>query len=117
MHILVSLVLMIAALTWHGAALAQGTKQPLVIGTGATVGIYYAAGGGLCRILNRYRHDSSLICAAETTGGSAANVEAVRTKDVALGLVQSDIQAAAYRGEGNFTGRAYSGLRSLFSLH
>lgn len=96
------------------AALAQ--EGFIGIGTGGVTGVYYAAGGALCRLLNKGRHEHGLRCSSEPTGGSIFNVNALRAGELELGVVQSDVAYNAYQGEGQFEA-PLTQLRSLFSIH
>lgn len=97
---------------------AQAVEQNFIsIGTGGVTGVYYPAGGSICRMLNRERKVHGIRCSAESTGGSVYNVNTIRQKELDFGVVQSDIQAAAVQGTRMFEGKAYSGLRAVFSIH
>jgi len=98
------------------AALAQ--EKLVTIGTGAITGVYYPAGGAICRLLNRGRKEHGIRCFVESTGGSIYNIYALRDGELAFGIVQSDWQYNAYKGEGVFDdGPPFENLRSVFSLH
>ena len=102
------------------SAVAQDNTQGKIvtIGTGAITGVYYPAGGAICRLLNKDRKQHAIRCFVESTGGSIYNLNALRAHDLDVGIVQSDWQHSAYRGEGVFAnGPAFKELRSLFSLH
>jgi TRAP transporter TAXI family solute receptor len=90
----------------------------IVIGTGAITGVYYPAGGAMCRLINKQRKELGIRCAVEATAGSIYNIDALKNAEVDFGIVQSDWQEHAYNGTGTFskTGR-YDKLRHLFSLH
>ena len=101
-------------------AMAQDQAQGKIvtIGTGAITGVYYPAGGAICRLLNKDRKQHGIRCFVESTGGSIYNLNALRAEDIDFGIVQSDWQHSAYRGEGVFAGGPpLKELRSLFSLH
>ncbi len=87
----------------------------IVIGTGAITGVYYPAGGAICRLVNRER---KVKCAVESTQGSIYNLNALRNAEIDLAIVQSDWQEHAFNGTADFTktGRM-DNLRFLFSLH
>ncbi|MBN8543144.1 MAG: TAXI family TRAP transporter solute-binding subunit [Alphaproteobacteria bacterium] len=88
------------------------------IGTGAITGVYYPAGGAICRLLNQKRKEHGIRCFVESTGGSIYNLNALRDGELTFAIVQSDWQYNAYKGEGIFdNGPAFSDLRSVFSLH
>lgn len=107
-----------AALTLAAGAAAQAQQTFISIGTGAVTGVYYPAGGAICRLVNRDRATHGIRCGVESTGGSVFNVNAIRSGELEFGVAQSDIQYNAVNGTGQFTeGGAFEGLRAVFSLH
>ena len=88
----------------------------LTVGTGGVTGVYYPAGGAVCRLVNARRSEHGIRCSVESTGGSVYNVNALKRGEMELAVVQSDFQAYGYRGENGFDG-AFNEMRSLFSLH
>jgi uncharacterized protein len=90
----------------------------LTIGTGSVTGVYYPAGGAICRLVNRGRRDHGIRCSVESTGGSVYNLNALRNGEIEIAATQSDWQYHAYNGTGPFKDvGADKNLRSLFSLH
>lgn len=102
-----------------GGATAQAQDQTFIsIGTGGVTGVYYPAGGAICRLVNRDRSEHGIRCGVESTGGSVFNVNAIRSGELEFGVAQSDIQFHAVNGTGQFAdGGAFEGLRAVFSLH
>ncbi len=101
------------------AAPAQA-QQPtfITIGTGGVTGVYYPAGGAICRMLARTRSEHGIRCGAESTGGSVFNVNALRSGELEFGVAQSDVQFHAYNGSGRFTEQGPDEkLRAVFSIH
>lgn len=98
-----------------GTASAQQTF--VSIGTGGVTGVYYAAGGAICRLVNKDRADHGVRCSVESTGASVFNVNTIRAGELELGFAQSDVGYNAYEGAGQFEGDAYKDLRSVFSMH
>ena len=95
-------------------------QQPtfITIGTGGVTGVYYPAGGAICRMLARTRAEHGIRCGAESTGGSVFNVNAIRSGELEFGVAQSDVQFNAYNGTGSFKDQgANEKLRSVFSIH
>ena len=88
-----------------------------VIGTGGVTGVYFPAGGALCRVINAERHRHGARCSIEASPGSVHNVQAVADGEYDFGIVQSDVLHRAYRGEGTFDGAPVREIRALFSLH
>jgi len=98
------------------AAAAEQTF--LTIGTAGVTGIYYAVGGGICRLVNKGRRDHGIKCSVESTGGSVYNLKSIRAGELEMGTVQSDWQYHAYNGSSVFSDNgADKELRSVFSLH
>lgn len=115
------------ALTTGAAAMFAALASPLPavaqqkfvsIGTGGVTGVYYAAGGAICRLVNKDRADHGMRCSVESTGGSVFNVNTIKAGELDLGVVQSDVGYNAYNGDGQFKDSgAFKKLRSVFSLH
>lgn len=97
---------------------AQPTVRYVTIGTGGVTGVYYPAGGAICRLVNKGRRTHGIRCSVESTGGSAANIEGLRSTDLDFGVVQSDAQYAAVYGKAPFEANGpFKELRSVFALH
>lgn len=113
----------VAALTVAGAIalpnMAAAAEQTfLTIGTAGVTGIYYAVGGGICRLVNKGRRDHGIKCSVESTGGSVYNLKSIRAGELEMGTVQSDWQYHAYNGSSVFEDNGPDkDLRSIFSLH
>ena len=109
---------LVAATLLAGAGMAHGQQQFITIGTGGVTGVYYPAGGAICRLMNEDRAEHGFRCSVESTAGSVYNLNAIREGDLSFGVTQSDIMSFAANGEGDFTDAgAWEGLRSVFSLH
>ncbi|MDW9906814.1 TAXI family TRAP transporter solute-binding subunit [Sinorhizobium meliloti] len=105
-----------AALFFSGGAAAQ--QKFVTIGTGGVTGVYYAAGGAICRLLNKDRKTHGIRCSVESTGGSAFNVNTIKEGELDFGMAQSDVQYNAMKGEESFKeGGAHADLRAVFSIH
>ncbi len=101
-----------------GATPAQAQQKFVTIGTGGVTGVYYAAGGAICRLMNKDRAQHGIRCSVESTGGSVYNVNTIKAGELDFGVSQSDIQYNALKGEVQFAdGGAFPDLRSVFSLH
>jgi len=113
-----------AALT--GAVLAATTfstqvvadQKFITIGTGGQTGVYYVVGQSVCRMVNRNSDEHGVRCNAPSTGGSVANVNGMKSGELDMGVVQSDVHYRAYNGEANFEeGGAWGEMRSVFTMH
>jgi hypothetical protein len=107
-----------APLSTTPTAAPQRAAGTIYIGTAGVTGVYYPAGGAVCRLVNDYRARHGLQCSVESTEGSAANIAGIEAGDLDFGVVQSDLQYEASRGVGRFASAgAFEELRSVFSLH
>jgi TRAP transporter TAXI family solute receptor len=107
---------LLAALALSGAAHAQ--QKFVTIGTGGVTGVYYAAGGAICRLVNKDRAKHGIRCSVESTGGSVFNVNTIKAGELDMGVAQSDVQYNATKGLGQFKDAgAWADQRAVFSLH
>ena len=103
-----------------GGSLATASAQTFItIGTGGVTGVYYPTGGAICRLVNKDRAEHGIRCSVESTGGSVYNVNTMRSGELDMGVVQSDVQYNALNGEGEeFEGAGpFEDLRAVFSVH
>ena len=115
----VALGLLVGA-TLLAADLASAQEQKFItIGTGGVTGVYYPAGGAVCRLVNKGRNEHGIRCSVESTGGSVYNVNTIRQGELDMGIVQSDVQYKALKGEGEeFKDQGpFEDLRAVFSVH
>jgi len=100
------------------AAPAQAQQQFVTIGTGGVTGVYYAAGGAICRLINKDRAKHGIRCSVESTGGSVYNLNTIRAGELDFGVAQSDWQFHAYNGSSSFKDAGPNkDLRAVFALH
>lgn len=97
---------------------ASAQQRFVTIGTGGVTGVYYAAGGAICRLVNKDRAKHGIRCSVESTGGSVFNINTIRAGELDMGVAQSDWQYHAYRGTSAFKDQGpFKELRAVFSLH
>jgi len=110
---------LVVAATSPNLASAKDTESRFItIGTGGVTGVYYPAGGSICKFVNRNRKEHNIRCSVESTGGSAYNINTMRAGELDFGVAQSDQQFYAYNGKNQYAVQgAYTELRSVFSLH
>ena len=115
-RMLLALPVAIALSLASAPAVAQ--QKFVTIGTGGVTGVYYAAGGALCRLVNKDRAKHGIRCSVESTGGSVFNVNTIKAGELDLGFTQSDVQYNAVKGLTQFKdGGAFSDLRAVFAVH
>ena len=109
----------VAALYTAALAAPVSAQQKFVtIGTGGVTGVYYAAGGAICRLVNKDRAKHGIRCSVESTGGSVFNVNTIKAGELDLGFAQSDVQYNAVKGLSQFKdGGAVADLRAVFAVH
>ncbi len=90
----------------------------ITIGTGGQTGVYYVVGQSICKLVNR-ENRGDIKCTAPSTGGSIANLNALRAGEQDMGVAQSDWQYHAYNGTApdKFPEGANKDLRAVFSVH
>jgi TRAP transporter TAXI family solute receptor len=104
-----------AAIIAGSAVTAQ--ERFITIGTGGQTGVYFVVGQSICRLVNRGTAEHNLKCTAPSTGGSIANINAIKAGDMDMGVAQSDWQFHAYNGSSQFEGDGFDKLRAVFSVH
>ncbi|MEM6371326.1 MAG: TAXI family TRAP transporter solute-binding subunit [Pseudomonadota bacterium] len=107
-------IVAVAALT---AQVAVAQERFITIGTGGQTGVYFVVGQSICRLVNRGTADHNLKCTAPSTGGSIANINAIKAGDMDMGVAQSDWQYHAFNGSSEFEGKQFENLRAVFSVH
>ena len=96
---------------------AAAQQRFITIGTGGVTGVYYAAGGAICRLVNKDRKTHGIRCSVESTGGSVFNINTIKAGELDMGVAQSDVHYNAARGLAQFKDGAFAELRSVMSLH
>ncbi len=89
----------------------------VAIGTGSLTGIYYPTGNAIAKLINKNTSTHNIKVAVQSTGGSVFNINAIISKELEFGVVQSDRQYQAYHGLEEWNGKPYKQLRSVFSIH
>ena len=95
---------------------AQAQQKYITIGTGGVTGVYYPAGGAVCRLVNKDRAKHGIRCSVESTGGSVFNINTIKAGELDMGVAQSDVHYNAVQGKNQFKER-FAELRSVFALH
>ena len=117
MRIKLALAGLAAAVAATAVPPAVAQQKFVTIGTGGVTGVYYAAGGAICRLVNKDRAKHGIRCSVESTGASVFNVNTVKAGELDFGFAQSDVQYNALKGTGQFKDQPYADLRAVFALH
>jgi TRAP transporter TAXI family solute receptor len=112
---LVSAILVLACL----AGCSKGGKTTFAtVGTGGVTGVYYQVGQAIMKVMNERTGETGLKVTAEATGGSVANINAILSGDMTVGVCQSDRQYQAYNGRGEWEKKGpQNALRAICSFH
>ncbi|MCW5632397.1 MAG: TAXI family TRAP transporter solute-binding subunit [Rubrivivax sp.] len=104
--------------TFAAAPAAFAQQKFITIGTGGVTGVYYAAGGAICRLMNKDRAKHGIRCSVESTGGSVFNINTIKAGELDFGVAQSDWQFHAMNGSKVFEKDGkHTDLRAVFSVH
>jgi len=100
------------------APAAHAQQKYITIGTGGVTGVYYAAGGAICRLVNKDRKAHGIRCSVESTGGSVFNINTIKAGELDMGVAQSDVHFNATKGIAQFQkDGAFGDMRAVMSLH
>ncbi len=106
------------AAAFAGAPAAQAQQKFITIGTGGVTGVYYAAGGAICRLVNKDRAKHGIRCSVESTGGSVFNINTIKAGELDMGVAQSDVHFNAAKGAAQFKESGpFAELRAVMALH
>ena len=90
----------------------------ITIGTANEHGVYFPAGGSICRLVKRGIKEHGIHCFVQPTSGSVYNLKALQKGDQDLALAQADWIYSAYKGTNEFAGNGPNKkLRTVFLLH
>jgi len=114
----ISHALLATALAAVSTTVLAAEEKFITIGTGGQTGVYYVVGQSICKLVNRGEEEHGIKCTAPSTGGSVANLNALKAGEQDMGVAQSDQQFNAYNGVGPFADSgANEDLRAVFSVH
>lgn len=90
----------------------------ITIGTANELGVYYPAGGAICRLVKRGIKEHGIRCFVRATTGSVYNLKAIQKGELDMAIAQTDWVFNARNGSNEFAaGGANQKLRTVFSLH
>jgi len=105
------------AVAAFAVAPAHAQGRFVTIGTGGVTGVYYAAGGAICRLVNKDRAKHGVRCSVESTGGSVFNINTIKAGELDMGVAQSDTHFNAVKGVAQFKDGPFKEMRAVMSLH
>ncbi|HEX4505516.1 MAG TPA: TAXI family TRAP transporter solute-binding subunit [Alphaproteobacteria bacterium] len=85
------------------AGTGMAAPDPIVIGTGPVAGFAFPLGGELCRLYEGAAKDKAR-CTVAATDGSVENINRLKSGEITLAIVQSDLAADAVSAGGHFAG-------------
>lgn len=113
-----SVLLLSIVFVWCFSTISNAKTTFVTIGTGGLTGVYYPTGGAIAKIINKQRKKLGIRCSVESTDGSVFNVNAVVTRQLDFGIVQSDRQYQAVKGIADWQKKGpQKSLRSVFSIY
>lgn len=111
--IIVAAVVLALAVVFAGPACAAD-KKFITIATGGTAGAYYPLGGLMAQILTD--RVPEVLVTVQTSGGSVANCNLLRDRQVESAISQNNVTNSAYEGKDQFVGKPAKNLRFIASL-
>lgn len=110
-------LIVLAALICTGTS-AFAADKFITIGTANEMGVYYPAGGAICRLVKRGIKEHGIRCFVQPTSGSVFNLKALQKGELDVALAQTDWIYSAVKGVNEFAANGPNRrLRSVFSLH
>lgn len=100
------------------SVITAAAPKMITLGTGDLTGVYYPAGGAICKILNKTRSEHNIRCMVESTQGSTHNIDALYARELDLAIVQGDRLYHAFNGSDSYMESGpHKQLRTLLVLH
>lgn len=107
---------LICLLSMASASLAM--DKIVALGTGSKNGTYYPVGKAVCDMVNADRMATGVRCIRYSTGGSVYNIEALRSRELDLGITRSFLTFQSANALGVFSGTGKNlDLRAVASLY
>ena len=118
MRVLFATVAAVGLAGLFASGVQAAEEKFITIGTGGQTGVYYVVGQSICKLVNRGQAEHGIKCTAPSTGGSVANINAIKEGAMDMGVAQSDWQYHAYNGTSKFEEQGpFKDLRAVFSVH
>ena len=102
---------------FSAASLVSAAEQVFInIATGGTGGTYYPLGGAFADIWNNHVKSAKVNATVQTTGGSVANINLLKTDQVEVAIAQNDVCFYAKEGVVLFDSK-FPDIRGVASLY
>jgi uncharacterized protein len=100
------------------AAQPAPARRTVTIASGSVDGVYYPIAGAISRITSDDK-DLNIRATVESSGGSVANVQLIRSGAADFALLQNDVAYFAFNGIGLevFNGKPMKGMAGVFSVY
>jgi hypothetical protein len=99
------------------AGIGMAAPAPIVIGTGPVAGFAFPLGGEICRLYESAAKAGAQ-CTVAATDGSVENINRLKSGELSLAIVQSDLAADAVSASGPFAGgMPFTDLRSIVGFY
>ena len=93
-------------------------EKIVALATGSTNGTYYPVGKAICDMVNADRMATGVRCIRYSTGGSVYNIEALRSRELDLGITRSFLTFQSANARGVFSGTSKNlNLRAVATLY
>jgi TRAP transporter TAXI family solute receptor len=100
-----------------GFGVANAAPAPITIGTGPVGGFAFPLGGEVCHLFEGVAQDVAR-CAVAPTDGSIDNIARLKSGELSLAIVQSDLAADAVSASGPFAGgMPFGELRAIVGFY
>ncbi len=111
-------IIMISMLLVTMVILPAGAKEFVGISTASTGGTFYPVGVAIATILDESLADETgYKFSAHTSGGTMANLEMMRNKEIKMAIVGGVPTCQAYMGVGKYEGKPIKNVRFLTALY
>jgi len=116
--VVLGLVAALVSLTAFPSELSAQPRRSFILASGAVDGAYYPIAGAISRITSDSR-DLNFLIAVESTAGSIANVQLLKSGEADFALLQNDVAYYAFNGItlDAFAGKPVKTITGVFSVY
>ena len=116
--VVLGLVAAVVSMTAFPSELSAQPRRSFIIASGAVDGAYYPIAGAISRITSDSR-DLNFLVAVESSAGSIANVQLLKSGEADFALLQNDVAYYAFNGItlDAFSGKPVKNITGVFSVY